>query len=316
MLADYLNSKAIYFIYWLFISIVISFLNFIFGINSLITTTIIITSFVTIVILLIINYISIQSNYKSIQKKLYKVEQPELIAYYLTRPKHFESGYIYDMLEQISHSLYSRYKQESDKQLEYQEYLQLFVHDLKLPIQNLKLISNDEGMSQVLILEQLVDNLLNFSKISLNNIDLKIAKVELDCVLNEIIKSNFNQIYDKQIKLTANIINITLRTDEYWLSFILKQLIDNGIKYCDKQLFISCYNDDKRVVIKISNDGILIRTDELSQIFDKGYIGSNSNSNATGYGLYYAKEVTDKLNCTIEADTTNGLNNLSITFNI
>lgn len=316
MLADYLSSKAVYFISWIFFSIILFFLHFIFGINPLITTTIVITSFVTIVLVLIINYISIQNNYKTIKNKLYKVDKPELITYYLTRPRHYESGYIYDMLEQISHSLYSRYKRENDNQIEYQEYLQLFIHDLKLPIQNLKLTCNSEGMSQVLILEQLVDNLLNYSKISLNNIDLKIDKVELDHVLHEIIKSNFTQIYDKHIKLTTNITCITLRTDEYWLNFVLKQVIDNGIKYCDNQLLIGCYKYDNSVIIEISNDGALIRNDELSQVFDKGFVGTNSNSNATGYGLYYAKEVTNKLNCTIEVDTTNKLNNVIITFNI
>ncbi len=158
----------------------------------------------------------------------------------------------------IARSLYQRHKQTVDEQIEFQEYLLMFVHDLKLPIQNLKLVADETSQVEVKKLQELTDNLLNYSKISFKNIDLNIAQINIKDVIEDIIKSNFDLMIDKQIKLNYNSKNYILSSDQQWLSFIIKQLINNAIKYCDNYIEINFdYNQDQFKVI-IENDGDVI----------------------------------------------------------
>lgn len=45
-----------------------------------------------------------------------------------------------------------------------------------------------------------------------------------------------------------------------------------------------------------SNDGKIVRPEELDLVFDKGYTGSNTTDGATGFGLYYSSLIAHKLN--------------------
>ncbi len=313
MLKEYIRTRVIYYAILIFISFILLFISMVFKLKLEFLSIMIITSFVTMTVLFVANYISIEINFRRIRTKLHNIEKPELIAYYLERPNHFESGYLYDMLEQISDSLYKEHKKSVDNQLEYQDYLLLFVHDLKLPIQNLKLTATEEQLSEIKNLELLIDNLLNYSKVSLNTINIKITDVEVDKLIKKVLKSNFDLIVDKQIIVKNELMPTTISTDEYWLEFILKQLVNNAITYCDNKLGIKIIETTDQVSIVIENDGTLMRADELSSIFDKGYSGSNAKDNSTGYGLYYAQEVATKLNCQVEANT-NSLNTFTISF--
>lgn len=312
MLREYIRTRNSYYLTLIFGSIILLFIQVVFSLDKVIIWTIIITSFITMTAVFTTNYISIELNFRKIRKKLKEIDNPELITYYLTRPSHYESGYLYDMLEEISHSLYQKYKHNIDTQLEYQEYLQLFIHDLKLPLQNLKLTTDDQ--SEITKLEELIDNLLNYSKISLKNVDIKVTNVNLKTVVNNIIKSNFDFILDNNVAITAKLDEMSVTTDKYWISFIVKQLVNNAIKYCEKNILFTITEDEETISILISNDGPLIRQDELNQIFDKGYSGSNSSQKSTGYGLYYAKSIANKLNCHLKVHLEDNRNNFLITF--
>lgn len=313
MLKEYIRTRVIYYLGLLFIAIILLLFQSIFNLELKTIILIILTSFMTMTILFIINFVSLQLNFKKVKAKLDKIENPEFISYYLTRPNHYESGYLYDMLDIITRSLYQRHKQTVDEQIEFQEYLLMFVHDLKLPIQNLKLVADETSQVDVKKLQELTDNLLNYSKVSFKNIDLNITQIEVKDVIDEIIKSNFDLIIDRQIKLNYNSTNYKLSTDQQWLSFIVKQVLNNAIKYCDSYIDISFEYNQERFQIVIQNDGEVVQMDEVASIFEKGYTGSNANNQSTGYGLYYAKQVADILACDIKVEVE-GSTKVSIIF--
>lgn len=314
MLKEYIRTRVVYYLGLLFISTILLFFQSIFDLEMSSIILIITSSFITMTILFIISFVNLQLNFKKVKSKLDNIENPEFISYYLTRPNHYESGYLYDMLDTIARSLYQRHKQTVDEQIEFQEYLLMFVHDLKLHIQNLKLVADKTSQIEVKRLEELTDNLLNYSKISFKNIDLNITQIDVKEVIDEIIKSNFDLIIDKQIKLNYNPINYKLSTDQQWFSFILKQLINNAIKYCDSYININFEYNQEQFKIVIENDGDLMQADEVASIFEKGYTGSNANRQSTGYGLYYAKQVANILSCNIKVEIADNTQ-FSIVFN-
>ncbi len=191
----------------------------------------------------------------------------------------------------------------------------MIAHDFKLPIQNLKITADEKQKAQLAILEDTINNLLVYSKIKLKQIELKLKPTNLKAVINPILKLNFAQIINKELNLQIEVADVQVLTDEYWLSFIIRELISNAIKYSDQQLTIEAYQIEDDIVITIVNDGQLIVSNELDQIFEKAYIGSNTKINATGYGLYYATVIAKKLNYKLGYEVNNGLNQFKLIIN-
>ncbi len=108
-------------------------------------------------------------------------------------------------------------------------------------------------------------------------------------------------------------------TDEKWLTFILSQIVQNAIKYFDKQenkLTIYSQDNGTNILLVIEDNGCGIKASDLSRVFEKGFTGSNRNkANATGMGLYLSKKLCDRLGLKLDiASTEKEYTRLTITF--
>lgn len=105
---------------------------------------------------------------------------------------------------------------------------------------------------------------------------------------------NVNQItFKKEINLDI-IYNNSLR-----LQIILNNIISNAIKYAvetkeKKWISIKTYSLNKSCIIEIEDNGIGIKKEFQSKIFDMFFV-TNSNK-GTGLGLYIVKEAVENLN--------------------
>lgn len=81
--------------------------------------------------------------------------------------------------------------------------------------------------------------------------------------------------------------------DEDRLIEVMQNCIENAIKYGDgKRIHISFGEEDNCKLITISNSGCKLNEDELMNIFDSFYRGSNSsNEEGSGLGLYICKKL-------------------------
>jgi len=197
-------------------------------------------------------------------------------------------------------------------------------HDLKAPLLsiqgliNLAEISDDKAeidhclrmmKERVKGLENFISDIINYSR----NVRAGIIKEELN--LKNIVKSIVNELlYMKDVEKLKFNINIdpelTILSDEKRLSVILKNLIFNAVKYHNydqehPEIWIEAENLKNRVKIKIRDNGEGIRKELLDKIFEMFYRASEK-SNGSGLGLYIVKEMTSKLNGTVEVDSTYG----------
>jgi PAS domain S-box-containing protein len=201
-------------------------------------------------------------------------------------------------------------------------------HDLKAPLLsiqgliNLAEISDDKAeidhclrmmKERVKGLENFISDIINYSR----NVRAGIIKEELN--LKNIVKSIVNELlYMKDVEKLKFNINIdpelTILSDEKRLSVILKNLIFNAVKYHNydqehPEIWIEAENLKNRVKIKIRDNGEGIRKELLDKIFEMFYRASEK-SNGSGLGLYIVKEMTSKLNGTVEVDSTYGKGSL------
>lgn len=147
-------------------------------------------------------------------------------------------------------------------------------------------------------------------KLNLEKIDLVelIEKLNLEFNNNgrQRFKINFHHPKEKVMVLC----------DKYHLYNSLLNIYDNAMKYNDKEslvLDISMVENINDIKLSIKDNGIGIRRDKLSEIFEKFYRvqkGDIHDVKGFGLGLYYVKNIIEHHNWKINADSEekNGLN--------
>lgn len=115
-------------------------------------------------------------------------------------------------------------------------------------------------------------------------------------------------LLDNKAIIDIHDIDKTVYPDEKWLTFILSQIVQNSIKYFNKQA--------NRLTIFSHDNGCGIKLSEISRVFEKGFTGSNRNkSNATDLGLYLSKKLCDRLGLKLNIKSKeNEYTRLTITF--
>ena len=122
-----------------------------------------------------------------------------------------------------------------------------------------------------------------------------IKEASMDKIINEVLLKNKDSILENHIDVTVDVKNIKVLTDSKWLVFILNQIINNSIKYCDnnRKSYIMFYIEDneKETTLHIKDNGIGVNASDLKHVFDKSFTGENGRKmrNSTGFGLYISK---------------------------
>lgn len=193
-------------------------------------------------------------------------------------------------------------------------------HELKSPLASIKLYIqtilkrelNREQQKQFLMnslkdierLDDLVENVLIATK--LENVHSAMPKERFD--FSEMVEKIAErlQIYScttQIIKLNIER-NIHLEGDNFALSSVVTNLIENAIKYSPpcEQVFVTLKRGKEGVCFSVADLGIGIKDEEKRRIFTKFYrIGSENTrkTKGTGLGLYIVKTVLEKHNAYI-----------------
>jgi signal transduction histidine kinase len=89
-------------------------------------------------------------------------------------------------------------------------------------------------------------------------------------------------------------------TDAYLLSVIIKNLIDNALKFSAGQVFLSVKCSKKELIVQVKDRGIGILLDDVNLVFEPFYRGSNVKMiSGSGLGLAIVKRSMDLLKGTI-----------------
>lgn len=162
---------------------------------------------------------------------------------------------------------------------------------------NLEEIARLRGLSdELLALTRLDGKELKLSEIALSNI-----------VSNEITKLKKRHGIAIESTVTKNII---AKGDEKLIRQLLAILIDNAVKYANgtPEITIKLSRADRKIRLTINDHGIGIKPEDINQVFDRFYRGSNASTKSGGHGLglSLAKEIVDIHQGTITVSSTLG----------
>lgn len=159
----------------------------------------------------------------------------------------------------------------------------------------------------------LVNDLLQISKLSLDDIVLNRGKIDFEELVKGVVTTYKNL-------LSVNKINIEydFRTDEKLfcdlekMRIVISNLISNAIKYSESNVItIGSYIENNSYVIYFEDNGVGIANNELDKVFDRFYrIDKHRarNVGGNGLGLSIVKEIIEahKANISVESKLKHG----------
>ena len=243
--------------------------------------------------------------------KLNTLDKKYLLIEMLLEPSFLEGKILYDVLDEVNkneHDLISKLKKRQD---DFKEYIELWIHEVKLPIASLTLMNRkDKNTLRVLKeLEDYVEQILYYVRCENANNDYLIKEWDLDTIIKNVALRNKDDLLALDIDFKVDNCNLKVLTDSKWLEFIINQIVSNSIKYKkEKDALIEIIGKDYKdyITITINDNGKGISKSDLPRVFNKTFTGANgrsASSKSTGMGLYLCKELCNKLGHKIEIDS-------------
>ncbi|MFY0675108.1 MAG: HAMP domain-containing histidine kinase [Bacteroidia bacterium] len=134
-----------------------------------------------------------------------------------------------------------------------------------------------------------VDKLLTWAKNQFNETKINIEHHKLDELIKFEINSIESQLRSKNISLnTESISEINIAIDKNSFSIILRNILNNAIKYSKQggEIKISAQNNNGRLVLSISDKGIGMSKKTLESVLvDKNYKSTLGTNNEDGFGI-------------------------------
>lgn len=282
---------------------------------------IILLYFVTICCYLVIQY------YKFQKKNKYLGQLNEEVSIYPCVLPESENE-IELQYQQLIKQLYEKIKIVLEEKEEmYQnnlEYFTLWLHQIKTPISAMKLLLEEQETVKTNILEielfeieRYVELVLQFMKLKSIETDLIIEVCDLEKLINQIVKKYAILCITQNIQIQIKNCKKEITTDNKWFTFILEQIFSNAVKYTAMEakkkqeliIVLETKETKKEIIITVKDNGIGIKQEDLTRVFEKGYTGLNGriDKKASGIGLYLANKVCSSLNHRIVIESEVGI---------
>lgn len=215
--------------------------------------------------------------------------------------------------------LRERLEDNKEKELEFQKDRKTLIlslsHDIKTPLASIELYAKalsedlydtkekqEEALSgiarNVKEIIKYVDEIVTASREDFLNLEV----VQGELYLSEILKATEVYYRDKLSVVHTELIleecaDCLLKGDKNRLIEVLQNIMENAIKYGDGQrITISSEDEEDCKLVHITNTGCNLKEEELPNLFDSFFRGSNRHSvKGNGLGLYICKNLMHKM---------------------
>jgi len=177
---------------------------------------------------------------------------------------------------------------------------------------------NDEQVKQLTMVQtsathllELINEILDISKIESGRVDLTIDSFPIAEVTNETLKAVTPLAKAKGLDLTADVPeDLMLQSDRRRVKQVLMNLLGNAIKFSDQgsvRVEVGAVRDE--LTVSVSDRGIGIRPEDIKKLFSafgQVDISSTKRYEGTGLGLYLCKKILTLLRGTISVRSEYG----------
>lgn len=241
---------------------------------------------------------------------------------------------VYENLNKLSGNLQQAEEEREEMEKLKSEWISNISHDIKTPLASIRGYSEilkDYELSEEEIkkygdilneksiyIEELLGELRLSDRLKDKDVSLNLDKTNLvefsRGLIAEILNSEENNI---SIEFHSNLAEIYKDIDQFMFKRVFENLIYNAIYYSkeDIQIDVTVEDMDDKIRMKFRDNGIGIKEEDLKNIFNRYYRGSNTKKKGTGLGLAITKDVVERHGGTIEvASTLNEFTEFTIVF--
>ncbi|WP_045520438.1 HAMP domain-containing histidine kinase [Neobacillus niacini] len=220
--------------------------------------------------------------------------------------------------------LKSQYRQYQNDLHHYQhklkdhiQFINQWVHQMKTPLSVIHLMIQDEDEPRFTAIGDELDRMkkgldmvLYTARLDEFEHDFYVEMLHLEKVVRSV-TSNQKRLFIRNRVFPSLQLNdeLSIASDEKWLSFVLTQIITNAVRYTtdgNRKIFLKGFKRDTNVVLEVQDQGVGIPESDLPRVFDPYFTGENGRNfqESTGMGLYLAKQICDKLGHRVEIAST------------
>ena len=273
--------------------------------------------FLLFIILFLYDYLRKYFFYKDMLSKLDMLDEKYLICELVSKPNFLDGEILYQMLYEINKSMNENIRDYREKINDFKEYVELWIHEVKIPLSALILYTHNKKTSKALVKEiNKVDNyleqILYYIRSENTEADYIIKEVDLNKVIRDVMLKNKDILLERNIEITSNVRDLKVLTDYKWVEFMVNQVISNSMKYMrdieNKKIEIQAYKEDQHIVLEILDNGMGIPKSDIPRVFNKTFTGQNGRKvpGSTGMGLYIVSNLCKKLGHKIEIVSIEG----------
>jgi len=149
-------------------------------------------------------------------------------------------------------------------------------------------------------LQNLTEDLIHLNRVESASPELNITTFRIEEILASLRSSFAEPVRQKRASLSFASEVDEMTTDPRWLELVLKNLIDNSVKFISEggRVEVRCWQEDGNTAFVVEDDGCGIPPADLERVFERFYQVDRSrslSSGGTGLGLAIVKHAVHAL---------------------
>ncbi|WDV45361.1 sensor histidine kinase [Clostridiaceae bacterium M8S5] len=313
--SDFIKHKALTIVVNLMGMVIFIYALLSIGVRGANILKLILMWFIILIIYYAMQYITRKRYFSKLISIANGLDKKYLISEIIEEPKYFDSIPYYTLLKIANKSMLEEITRVRNERIEYREYIERWIHEVKNPIASVKLVceNNKSDITRIVLMElakidNYVEQALFYARSEYVEKDYLIKEFRLKGCINNVIVKNKHLLISNKVDVNLLDLDQTVYSDEKWVEFIINQLVINAVKYRKNKspkikIYSKTVNNGVRLVIE--DNGIGIEDSDLTRVFDKGFTGNNGRDieKSTGIGLYVSKKLCKKLGLTITIES-------------
>lgn len=270
-------------------------------------------------LVLTLHYVTIKEFYDSLLAAAEDSEGLFCLSGFLPEPSFQEGQMLHRILRQSEKYMNDKIADRQRELKEYQEYVEIWVHEVKTPIAVSRLIMENhrDDVTRSLAaemdrLEGFVEQMLYYSKTSSFQDDYRIRPILLRELVLGAVKKQAKAMVAGRVTPRFGGLDYMVLTDSKWMDFVLGQLILNAVKYRSEdrkaEIAFSASISGRSVFFSLEDNGIGIPPEDVGRVLRRGFTGANGRNYAksTGMGLYLCDTLCRKLGTELSVASMEG----------
>jgi len=152
-------------------------------------------------------------------------------------------------------------------------------------------------------LKELIERLLDFSRIEAGRLSLKLSNEDLAMIINDAVKSVSFFLSQRHHRITVGMLpKLQVNIDKSRIEEVIVNFITNAIKNTPPggTIDVDAIHDQDSVTVTVKDSGIGLTGEEIGKLFtkfgkiDRGALNADINVPGSGLGLYISKEIINQ----------------------